>query len=115
MAPPSYPPERNTPFIAPTSMSTAFGQSSGGSGPQKWHRAGDITTGNHHGLQNTHGVQGIFPIPIDFLKKQVDSVLSDIGTDVVKTGMLATSEIVKAVAALKAPLVVFGCGSELEG
>ena len=49
--------------------------------------------------QNTQGVQGIFPIPIDFLKKQVDSVLSDLGTDVVKTGMLATAEIVKAVAA----------------
>ena len=49
--------------------------------------------------QNTHGVQGILPIPSDFLQQQIDSVLSDIGTDVVKTGMLATSEIVKAVAA----------------
>ena len=49
--------------------------------------------------QNTHGVQGIFPIPTDFLQSQISSVLSDIGTDVVKTGMLATCEIVKAVAA----------------
>ncbi|CAK9032767.1 unnamed protein product [Durusdinium trenchii] len=48
--------------------------------------------------QNTHGVQGIFPVPIDFLRQQIDSVLSDLGTDVVKTGMLATSEIVQAVA-----------------
>ncbi|CAE7939063.1 TH1 [Symbiodinium necroappetens] len=49
--------------------------------------------------QNSHGVQGIFPIPIDFLRSQMESVLTDFGTDVVKTGMLATSEIVSAVAA----------------
>eukprot|EP00439_Symbiodinium_sp_Y106_P010287 s2643_g1.t1 len=48
--------------------------------------------------QNSHGVQGIFPIPIDFLRSQMESVLTDFGTDVVKTGMLATSEIVSAVA-----------------
>ncbi|CAJ1352769.1 unnamed protein product, partial [Effrenium voratum] len=48
--------------------------------------------------QNSRGVQGILPISIDFLKQQLESVLSDLGTDVVKTGMLATADIVKAVA-----------------
>mmetsp|Transcript_22188 Transcript_22188/g.27120 ORF Transcript_22188/g.27120 Transcript_22188/m.27120 type:complete len:554 (-) Transcript_22188:143-1804(-) len=48
--------------------------------------------------QNSRGVQGIFPIPIDFVKQQMESVLLDFGTDVIKTGMLATKEIVTGVA-----------------
>ncbi|MFO8084880.1 MAG: bifunctional hydroxymethylpyrimidine kinase/phosphomethylpyrimidine kinase [Desulfobacterales bacterium] len=48
--------------------------------------------------QNTLGVQGIFPVPTDFIRRQMDSVLSDIGADAVKTGMLASMEIVEAVA-----------------
>jgi len=49
--------------------------------------------------QNSVGVQGIFSVPIDFVQQQMRSVLDDLGTDVVKTGMLATTEIVDAVAA----------------
>jgi len=53
--------------------------------------------------QNSLGVQGIFPVPIDFVQQQMRSVLDDLGTDVVKTGMLATADIVDAVtAALRA-------------
>lgn len=48
--------------------------------------------------QNSQGVQGIFPIPVDFVQQQMRSVFDDLGADVVKTGMLATTEIVKAVA-----------------
>ncbi len=48
--------------------------------------------------QNTVGVQGILEIEPDFVKKQIKSVLDDIGTDAVKTGMLASPDIVKAVA-----------------
>ncbi len=48
--------------------------------------------------QNTLGVQGVFEIPPDFVEKQFDSVLSDIGADAAKTGMLANSAILKAVA-----------------
>lgn len=48
--------------------------------------------------QNTLGVQAIHEVPVSFVKKQIDSVLSDIGADVVKTGMLASKEIVEAVA-----------------
>jgi hydroxymethylpyrimidine kinase/phosphomethylpyrimidine kinase len=48
--------------------------------------------------QNTTGVQGVHAVPIDFIARQLDSVLSDIGADAVKTGMLATPEIVETVA-----------------
>lgn len=48
--------------------------------------------------QNTTGVQAIHAIPASFVKKQIDAVLSDIGADVIKTGMLANKEIVEVVA-----------------
>ncbi len=48
--------------------------------------------------QNTLGVQGIYEIPEDFIEKQFDSVATDIGIDAAKTGMLATSRILKVVA-----------------
>jgi len=47
--------------------------------------------------QNTVGVQGIHEIPGRFVEKQIDSVLSDIGADAIKTGMLANQEIIEAV------------------
>lgn len=48
--------------------------------------------------QNTLGVQGVHPVPVDFIKLQMETVLSDIGADAAKTGMLATPDIVKVVA-----------------
>jgi len=48
--------------------------------------------------QNTVGVQGVHPIPVDFIKLQMESVLLDLGADAAKTGMLATPETVLAVA-----------------
>jgi hydroxymethylpyrimidine/phosphomethylpyrimidine kinase len=48
--------------------------------------------------QNTVGVQAIVELPLDFIESQIDSVVSDIGVDVVKTGMLSSSEIVSLVA-----------------
>ncbi len=48
--------------------------------------------------QNTTGVQGIHEIPASFVARQMDSVLSDIGADAIKTGMLANREIVGVVA-----------------
>ena len=47
--------------------------------------------------QNTVGVQGIQEVPASFVEAQIDSVLSDIGADAIKTGMLATREIVEVV------------------
>lgn len=48
--------------------------------------------------QNTLGVQGIHALPSAFIGQQLDSVLTDIGTDAAKTGMLFTKEIVTFVA-----------------
>ncbi len=47
--------------------------------------------------QNTVGVQGIHEVPPQFVEEQIDAVLSDIGVDAVKTGMLANQEIIEAV------------------
>ncbi|WP_025828956.1 bifunctional hydroxymethylpyrimidine kinase/phosphomethylpyrimidine kinase [Acetobacter okinawensis] len=38
--------------------------------------------------QNTQGVQDILPIPPGFVREQIRSVVSDIGVDAIKTGML---------------------------
>ncbi len=48
--------------------------------------------------QNTVGVQAIHEIPAWFVGTQIDSVLSDIGADAIKTGMLANAQIVEVVA-----------------
>jgi len=48
--------------------------------------------------QNTVGVQAIFELPLDFIEKQIDSVIEDIGVDSIKTGMLSSSPIVSLVA-----------------
>jgi hydroxymethylpyrimidine/phosphomethylpyrimidine kinase len=62
--------------------------------------------------QNTEGVVGIHGMPPDFVRLQMDVVLSDIGADVLKTGMLHTAGTVEAVSdfieakARNIPLVV---------
>ncbi len=48
--------------------------------------------------QNTLGVQGIYPVSPKFVAQQLESVLSDIGADAVKTGMLWTAGVVQVVA-----------------
>ncbi|GAB4167542.1 MAG: bifunctional hydroxymethylpyrimidine kinase/phosphomethylpyrimidine kinase [Geothermobacteraceae bacterium] len=48
--------------------------------------------------QNTLGVSGIHPCPADFVERQITAVLDDIGTEVVKTGMLFDAAIVATVA-----------------
>lgn len=47
--------------------------------------------------QNTVGVHGVHEVPADFVTQQLDVVLSDIGADVVKTGMLSSEPIIDAV------------------
>ena len=49
-------------------------------------------------VQNTLGVHAVHPVPLDFLEGQIDAVLSDIGADAVKTGMLHSAEVVEIVA-----------------
>lgn len=48
--------------------------------------------------QNTVGVSGIHGVPIDFVRLQMEAVLSDIGTDAVKIGMLFSPELIATVA-----------------
>ena len=48
--------------------------------------------------QNTVGVSGIHSVPIDFVRQQMEAVLSDIGTDAVKIGMLFSPELITTVA-----------------
>ncbi|MEC2070546.1 bifunctional hydroxymethylpyrimidine kinase/phosphomethylpyrimidine kinase [Alkalihalophilus marmarensis] len=48
--------------------------------------------------QNTLGVHGVFPQSLEAIEAQIDAVLSDIGVDAVKTGMLFSAEIITLVA-----------------
>ncbi len=48
--------------------------------------------------QNTLGVAGIHEVPPEFVAAQIDAILDDIGADAAKTGMLASSAIIAAVA-----------------
>src|SRR5690349_879896 len=60
--------------------------------------------------QNTEGVRGILPVPAEFVRAQIDAVLDDLPVAAVKTGMLGTCDVVRAVADLAAtgrlPLLV---------
>jgi hydroxymethylpyrimidine/phosphomethylpyrimidine kinase len=49
--------------------------------------------------QNTTGVAAIHPVPAPFVRQQIDAVVTDIGIDAVKTGMLANRVIIETVAA----------------
>lgn len=52
--------------------------------------------------QNTTGVRDIHAVPAEFVVTQVEAVLDDLAVSAVKTGMLATAEIIEAVAGLAA-------------
>src|SRR5260370_35542930 len=60
--------------------------------------------------QNSVGVQGYWELPPEAVRAQLDSVLSDIGAQAVKTGMMASATIVNvvcdALAEVAAPVVV---------
>jgi hydroxymethylpyrimidine/phosphomethylpyrimidine kinase len=51
-------------------------------------------------VQNTLGVTGVHAIPLQVIEAQARAVLDDIGADAVKTGMLASIEVVELVAGL---------------
>ncbi|WP_300460662.1 bifunctional hydroxymethylpyrimidine kinase/phosphomethylpyrimidine kinase [Desulfobacula sp.] len=48
--------------------------------------------------QNTRVVTGIFPAPPEFIGRQIDAVMDDIGVDAVKIGMLHSPEVIEVVA-----------------
>jgi hydroxymethylpyrimidine/phosphomethylpyrimidine kinase len=47
--------------------------------------------------QNTLGVHGIMAVPVDFIRQQIEVVMSDIGADVIKIGMLGDAQTIEAV------------------
>ncbi|MBA2683275.1 MAG: bifunctional hydroxymethylpyrimidine kinase/phosphomethylpyrimidine kinase [Gemmatimonadaceae bacterium] len=101
----------------PIALTIAGSDSGGGAGVQA-----DIKTFHHFHVfgtsaitavtaQNTRGVQGWVAIPVSMIEAQIDSVAGDLRPAATKTGMLADSAIVTAVAAsirrhAFAPLVV---------
>src|SRR5271155_2105867 len=74
--------------------------SGGGAGIQA-----DIKTANALGAfaatagnaQNSVGVHAVHPVPLDFIARQIEVVMTDIGADVIKTGMLGSSAVIETV------------------
>ncbi|MCC5478479.1 bifunctional hydroxymethylpyrimidine kinase/phosphomethylpyrimidine kinase [Streptomyces sp. NPDC059680] len=69
--------------------------------------------------QNSLGVQGAWELPVEAVRAQYRSVVDDIGVQAVKTGMLASAELVGTVAELisgtDAPAVVDPVGVSKHG
>jgi hydroxymethylpyrimidine/phosphomethylpyrimidine kinase len=88
----------------PVALSVAGSDPSGGAGVQA-----DLKTMAAHGVygaavltsltaQNTHGVQGLHPLPADFVEQQLRSVLDDLDVRAVKIGMLGDPAVADRVA-----------------
>jgi hydroxymethylpyrimidine/phosphomethylpyrimidine kinase len=88
-----------------TALSIAGSDSGGGAGIQadlktfSAYRVFGLTAITGLTAQNTTGVHGVQLPPIEFITAQIKTVAQDIRVDAVKTGMLATGEIIRAVAA----------------
>ena len=54
--------------------------------------------------QNTKGVTAIHEVPTDFIAEQMNVVLSDLGADAIKTGMLHSAAVIETVADILEPL-----------
>ncbi len=88
----------------PVALTIAGSDSGGGAGLQADLRT--FTTCGVHGcvavsavtVQNTLGVSGVVEIPPETVADQIRTVVTDIGVSAAKTGMLASSSIIKAVA-----------------
>lgn len=87
-----------------TALTIAGSDSCGGAGIQA-----DIKTMTMNGVyamsaitaltaQNTTGVTGIMEVTPEFLASQLDAVFTDIRPDAVKTGMVASSELIRVIA-----------------
>ena len=88
----------------PRALTIAGSDSGGGAGIQADLKA--FARCGVHGMsavtaitaQNTLGVDAVHPIPVATVLAQVRAVVTDIGVDAVKVGMLGTEEVVHAVA-----------------
>src|SRR5687768_3883671 len=87
-----------------TALTIAGSDSGGGAGIQA-----DLKTFAAHGVfgtsaitavtaQNTLGVTGVHVLPVSIVRAQIDAVITDLGADAVKIGMLATADIIAVVA-----------------
>ncbi len=47
--------------------------------------------------QNTLGVNSVYSVPVSIISEQIDAVVSDMGADSLKTGMLVSEEVVDVV------------------
>lgn len=90
--------------IARSALTIAGSDSGGGAGIQA-----DLKTFAAHGVhglsaiaaltaQNTQGVTAVHVPPVDFLRAQLDACFDDFDVRAVKIGMLATAEVIAAVA-----------------
>src|SRR5215212_1476602 len=87
----------------PRVLSIAGSDSGGGAGIQADLKA--FARCGVHGMtaitaitaQNTVAVTGVWPLPPDAIRAQVEAVADDIGVDAVKIGMLGTTETIEAV------------------
>ncbi|GAA0963252.1 bifunctional hydroxymethylpyrimidine kinase/phosphomethylpyrimidine kinase [Actinocorallia libanotica] len=112
--------------IAPPRVLTVAGSDSGGGAGIQADLKTMLALGVH-GMsvlcavtaQNSLGVQGYWELPPEAVEAQLDSVLSDIGAQAVKTGMLASTALVEVVAARLArhgaPVVVDPVGVSKHG
>lgn len=91
--------------MIPRALTIAGSDSSGGAGIQADLKT--FTVFDVYGMsaltaltaQNTTGVSAIHAVPAPFVRRQIDAVVTDIGVDAVKTGMLANRAIIEVVAA----------------
>ena len=96
--------ERTVGTTPPRVMTIAGTDSGGGAGVAADLRA--LAACGVHGcvavtavtVQNTVGVTGVHTVPPQVVAGQIEAVATDIGLDAAKTGMLATAEIIRAVA-----------------
>jgi hydroxymethylpyrimidine/phosphomethylpyrimidine kinase len=92
-------------LLTPIVLTIAGSDSGGGAGIQADIKAISATGGYACSVitaitaQNTLGVSAIFPIPLEYIEKQLDAVFSDLNVVAVKVGMLSDSDIIKIVAA----------------
>ncbi|HEX8454403.1 MAG TPA: bifunctional hydroxymethylpyrimidine kinase/phosphomethylpyrimidine kinase [Longimicrobium sp.] len=88
----------------PVALTIAGSDSGGGAGIQadlkSFHAFGVFGTSALTAVtvQNTRGVTGVHPIPVDVVRAQIRAVAEDLHPAACKTGMLATAELVRAVA-----------------
>jgi hydroxymethylpyrimidine/phosphomethylpyrimidine kinase len=90
----------------PRVLTIAGSDSGGGAGIQADLKA--MLANGVHGMsvltaitaQNSLGVQGAWELPAEQVEAQFRSVVDDIGVDAVKTGMLASADMVRLVAGL---------------